>query len=90
MSNGVSSTAGFTTPTWEEAATKARMIQAGRVSVVVADGSKLGFSAFAHVARLDEVDLLITDESAAPSEVEALRAAGLEVTVASEGRQAIA
>ena len=88
--NGVSAAAGFTTPTWEEAATKSRMIRAGRVAVVVADGSKLGFATFAHVARLDEVDLLITDEVAPPSEVEALRAAGLEVTIATEGRQAIA
>jgi len=57
---------------------------------VVADSSKLGFATFAHVARLDEVDLLITDEAASPSEVDALRSAGLEVRIASEGRQAIA
>jgi len=88
--NGVSATSGFTTPTWEEAATKERMIRAGRVAVVVADSSKLGFATFAHVARLDEVDLLITDEAASPSEVDALRSAGLEVRIASEGRQAIA
>jgi DeoR family transcriptional regulator, fructose operon transcriptional repressor len=88
--NGVSAAAGFTTPTWEEAATKSRMIRASRAAVVVADGSKLGFATFAHVARLDEVDLLITDEAAAYSEIEALRAAGLEVSVASEGRLAIA
>jgi DeoR family fructose operon transcriptional repressor len=88
--NGVSATAGFTTPTWEEAATKARMVRAGRVAVVVADSSKLGLVTFAHVAQLDEVDLLITDGAASGSEIEALRSAGLEVRLAREGNQAIA
>jgi DeoR family fructose operon transcriptional repressor len=88
--NGVSSTAGFTTPTLEEAATKTRMIRAARVAVVLADGSKLGTVTFAHVARPDEVHLLITDEGASPFEVEALRAAGLEVQMAREEREAIA
>ncbi len=88
--NGVSSTAGFTTPTLEEAATKSRMIRAGRVAVVLADSSKLGLVTFAHVAQLDEVDMLITDAAASTSEVEALRSAGLEVRLAAEGHQAIA
>jgi DeoR family fructose operon transcriptional repressor len=88
--NGVSSGAGFTTPTWEEAATKVRMIRAGRVAVVLADSSKLGTVTFAHVARPDEVDLLITDEAASAAEVEALRAAGLQVRLAPYAREAIA
>ena len=81
--NGVSASAGFTTPTWEEAATKARMIAAARVAVVLADSSKLGAVTFARVAGLDEVDLLITDDGAPASEVEALRTGGLRVDVAS-------
>jgi DeoR family fructose operon transcriptional repressor len=88
--NGVSATAGFTTPTWEEAATKARMVRAGRVAVVVADSSKLGLVTFAHVAQLDEVDLLITDWAASSSEIDALRSAGLEVQLVQESTQAIA
>ena len=88
--NGVSADAGFTTPTWEEAATKRGMIGAARMAVVLADSSKLGTVTFAHVAAVDEVDLLITDDRASAPEVEALRAAGLEVHVASDTRQAIA
>jgi DeoR family transcriptional regulator, fructose operon transcriptional repressor len=88
--NGVSSEAGFTTPTWEEAATKVRMIRAGRLAVVLADSSKLGTVTFAHVARPDEVDLLITDDAASPAEVESLRAAGLQVSLAPHARGAIA
>lgn len=88
--NGVSAAGGFTTPTWEEAATKTRMIRAGRMAVVLADGSKLGSITFAHVATIDEVDLLITDEGASASEIEALRSAGLEVRLASVQGLAIA
>ena len=88
--NGVSSEAGFTTPTWEEAATKTRMIRSARMAVVLADGSKLGSVTFAHVARPDEVHLLITDEAAPAEEVEALRSAGLRVRIAAEAHESIA
>lgn len=80
--NGVSETAGLTTPTWDEAATKSRMIAAARQAVILVDSSKLGAVTFARVAGLDEVDLLITDDGAPAATVEALRAAGLEVEIA--------
>ncbi|HEY8870180.1 MAG TPA: DeoR/GlpR family DNA-binding transcription regulator [Candidatus Limnocylindrales bacterium] len=79
--NGVSATAGFTTPTWEEAAAKARMIGSARLAVVLVDSTKLGAVTFAHVAGLDEVDLVITDDRAPADQIEALRAAGLDVRV---------
>jgi len=80
--NGVSAAAGFTTPTFEEAAVKIRMIRAARLAVVVADSSKIGAVTFARVAGLDEVDLLITDTGAPADELEALRASGLEIRLA--------
>ncbi len=88
--NGVSVGSGFTTPTWEEAATKLRMIAAARTAVVLADSSKLGAVSFARVAGLDEVDLLITDDGAPSAELDSLQAAGLRVMVASttDGRAA--
>lgn len=86
--NGVSSTAGLTTPTWEEAATKARMIHAARFAVVLADSTKLGLVTFAHVAGLDEVDLLVTDAGAPAGELQALRSAGLRVQVADDASPA--
>jgi len=48
---------------------------------VVADSSKLGQVAFARICGVDDVDELITDSDAAPDEVDAVRAAGLEVTL---------
>ncbi len=80
--NGVAVGAGFTTPTWEEASVKARMIAAATTAVVVADGSKIGQITFARICGLDEVHLLVTDESAPAAEVAALRTAGLRVEIA--------
>jgi DeoR family fructose operon transcriptional repressor len=80
--NGVAVGAGFTTPTWEEASVKARMIGAATTAVVVADGSKVGEITFARICDLDAVDLLVTDESAPPAELTALRTAGLRIDVA--------
>jgi len=86
--NGVAVTAGLTTPTLEEAATKVRMIGAARVAVVLADSSKLGAVTFARVAGLDEVDLIITDDGAPSQELERLRAAGAEVRLARISQEA--
>jgi DeoR/GlpR family transcriptional regulator of sugar metabolism len=80
--NGVSATAGLTTPTLEEAATKARMIGAARLAVVLADSTKLGAVTFARVAGIDEVDVIITDGRAPAAELVALRSVGTEVRVA--------
>jgi DeoR family transcriptional regulator of aga operon len=49
--------------------------------VVVADSSKLGQVAFARICGLEDVDELITDRDADPAETDAVRAAGLEVTL---------
>jgi DeoR family transcriptional regulator of aga operon len=48
---------------------------------VVADSSKLGQVALARICGLDDADELITDGDADAGEVEAVRAAGLEVTL---------
>ena len=80
--NGVAVGAGFTTPTWEEASVKSRMIGAATTAVVVADGSKVGEITFARICDLGEVDLLVTDSSAPPAELTALRTAGLRIDVA--------
>ena len=47
---------------------------------MVADSSKLGRVAFARICSVADVDELITDTSATPTEVHALETAGLVVT----------
>ena len=56
---------------------------AGLRTIVVADSSKFGRSAFAHIVRLEAVGILITDRKPDRELLDALSAAGVEVIVAS-------
>jgi DeoR family transcriptional regulator, aga operon transcriptional repressor len=78
--DGVSPKAGLTTHHESEAGSdRALMARAERV-IVVADSSKLGATAFARICDPADVDELITDDGADPSEVAALRESGVTVT----------
>ncbi len=80
--NGISSRTGTTTSVYSEGAINRLMSErcAGKV-IVVADGTKIGaVSSFSSVP-LKRVDILITDSSADPDELAAIRAAGVEVIV---------
>jgi len=80
--NGVDADAGVTNVNLPETAVKRALLRAARRRIVVADGSKLGDVQLARICGIDEVDLLISDIDAAGDEVEALRAAELEVVLA--------
>jgi len=86
--NGFSAGSGFTTPDAEEAAVKRALVRAARRVVVVADAGKAGRQDLHRFARLEEVDVLVTDASAdaraaaAVAELDALRAAGADVVLA--------
>lgn len=74
-------TAGVTTHDETEARTNSAMVTHAQKVIVVADGSKIGRLALAHVATLDEVDTLVTDSNADRDIVAAIRAGGTEVLV---------
>lgn len=57
------------------------MVTKARQTIVVADGSKIGRAALAQMAPIQAIDVLITDESAEPEELDRLRALGVEVVV---------
>ena len=79
--DGISAAGGVTTHDETEARTNSAMVSHAQRVIVVADGSKLGRLTLAKVADVNEIDLVVTDESANPEEVEHLRAAGVEVFV---------
>jgi DeoR family transcriptional regulator of aga operon len=79
--DGISREAGLTTHQEVEAHTNRALIERAQRSIVVADSSKIGRSAFAQICALDLVDELITDAAADREGTEALREAGLDVTV---------
>jgi DeoR/GlpR family transcriptional regulator of sugar metabolism len=74
--HGMDPHSGFTCPNLLEADTDRALIDAGRSLVVVADHSKWGVIGISSIARLDQVDVLITD---AGLDLEARRALAAEV-----------
>ena len=79
--NGIDPEGGVTNINLPEADIKRAMIAASQRCVVLADSTKLGTRALAMVCEIDDVDVLITDSSASPDDVEALRARGVDVIV---------
>ena len=83
--SGVEARSGLTEWNLDDAATKAAALGSSREAIVLADATKLGKVAFARVAPLERLDLLITDTAATDDQLDPLRAAGLRIVVA--GRQ---
>jgi DeoR family transcriptional regulator of aga operon len=82
--NGVHPVNGITNINLPEADLKRVMVEAAERTIVVADGSKIGRTHLGRVAAVDEVDDLITGESADARILDALREEGLAVTVAGD------
>ncbi len=79
--DGITASGGVTTHDETEARTNNAMVTHAQRVIVVADGSKIGRLALAQVASTDQVDVLITDATADPDELDRLRSAGVEVIV---------
>ena len=78
---GVSARGGYTTSSLQEAQMMAEMIQSAQRTLVVADSSKFGRSAFAHIVRLDAAAMLVTDRMPDGELLDALTAAEVELAV---------
>jgi DeoR/GlpR family transcriptional regulator of sugar metabolism len=71
--HGMDVRSGFTTPNLMEAETNRALIQAARRLVVLADHTKWGVVGLSTIARLDEADVLITDDHLAEAARSELR-----------------
>ena len=80
--NGVSVDGGVSNVNLPEAAVKRAMIASAARCVVLADSTKLGVRTLAPVCSLAEVDMLVTDDGAEPSELDTIRAQGVDVVTA--------
>ncbi|MBG6239123.1 DeoR family transcriptional regulator of aga operon [Mycetocola sp. CAN_C7] len=80
--NGVDVDGGVTNINLPEADVKQLMVAAAERIVVVADASKLGQVSLGAVARLDQVDLLVTSGGADHTLIAELAAAGVEILTA--------
>lgn len=83
---GIDAAAGVTNVNLPEAEVKRRMVASAARRVLAADSSKVGHVHLGRVATLDELDELITDDSATDAALAPLRAAGLAVTTVAVSR----
>jgi len=79
---GISRDGGCTEYNDDDAAVKRAAFSSARRRIAVADASKLGHTVFSRICALEELDVLVTDESASPELLEHVRQAGVEVLVA--------
>jgi DeoR family transcriptional regulator, aga operon transcriptional repressor len=79
--DGLDPEIGLSTPDVLEAKLNAMMIRVSRQVTVVADSSKLGQRSLSVIARVDQIDRIITDNKAEPALLEALRARNVEVVL---------
>ena len=79
--DGISVGSGLTTHHETEASTNRALIDCAARTVVVADSSKIGRTAFARIVAVSRVHELITDLEAARDELDLLREAGIAVTI---------
>ncbi len=77
--NAIDLEIGLTTPNLLEAATKKSMLQAAKQVILLADHSKLNKIAFAQVAKLEKIDIFITDDRLSPIEKKEIEKLGVEV-----------
>ncbi|MGH3334551.1 MAG: DeoR/GlpR family DNA-binding transcription regulator [Nocardioides sp.] len=77
--NGISVRHGLSTPDSEEAATKRAFVESAQRVVVLADATKVGQERTVRFAELDDIDVVVTDDSIVRADVSAFEAAGLEV-----------
>jgi DeoR/GlpR family transcriptional regulator of sugar metabolism len=80
--SGLNAKDGLSTTFLEEASMLAQMITCARRAIVVADSSKFGVGAFAQIAPLDAIDILVSDVSPPPDLSQALSQANVEIIVA--------
>jgi DeoR/GlpR family transcriptional regulator of sugar metabolism len=79
-----SPTSGLTVSGWHDAQVKREAVRQSRARVLVTAGDKLGRTAAHRFADLEDLTGLYTDRSAAPSLVDAYRAAGVDVHLVSD------
>jgi DeoR/GlpR family transcriptional regulator of sugar metabolism len=81
--HGMDERAGLTTPNLVEAETDRALVASARQVVVVADSTKWGVVGLSSIGRLDEVDVLVTDEALSPEAQRVARSRAGRLVIAS-------
>lgn len=83
--NGITASDGISTPFYGETLINEEFLSRNKgLSIVIADGSKLGKVFCFNSASMDKIDILVTDSSADEEELKKLRATNTKVIIANE------
>ena len=77
--NGISVQHGLSTPDAEEAATKRALVESAQRVIALTDATKVGQERTIRFAALEDIDVLVTDDSIEAADAKAFEAAGLDV-----------
>jgi len=77
--DGVSSEDGITTYHYMESEINRSMIARAKKTIVVADYTKIGRTSFAHIAPIEDIDFLITNQNANYDDIQEIKDRGVEV-----------
>jgi DeoR family transcriptional regulator of aga operon len=80
--DGIDPDFGVTTSTIEEAKLSQKMVNVSSKSVVLADSSKFGQRGFGHIASLEDVDIIITDDGVTKEMRDIIEEMGVELIIA--------
>ena len=84
--NGFTAERGLSTPSPLVAATDRAFASAAQQVVVLADHTKIGQDTMCQTVPVARVQILITDDGSDPTEIAAIRVAGVDVRVAQVGQ----
>ncbi|WP_428770577.1 DeoR/GlpR family DNA-binding transcription regulator [Treponema sp. HNW] len=88
--NGLSAAEGVTTAYYPETMINQEFLKQSKgLKIIACDGSKLGKTFSFNTAHITGIDLVITDSSALPAEIEKIRQQGIQVVMADEDAPAM-
>ena len=79
--NGIDVAHGLTSPDYTDAETKRVLIKHARQIIVASDHTKLGKNFFVTIAKLPEINLIVTDKEADPNIIEDIKACGTNIAL---------
>lgn len=82
--HGIHVSNGISTPNLLEASIDRVLMERTECVVLLFDHTKWGIQALAHIADIDEIDIIVTDAESNEREIKAVRELGVKVLVASE------
>ena len=85
--DGIDIQTGITCATTEEASLTNVMMQAAEKTIILADSTKFGRRGFGKICKLDDIDIIITDDGITQEMKDHLEETGVQIIIAKTARK---